>query len=205
MFRLDHITVLARTLEEGAAHVKATLGIDMPEGGRHRQMGTHNLLLSLGSDLFLEVIAIDPEAQAPERPRWFDLDRFDGNPVLKTWVLGTDDIESALTRAHPESGRATRITRGDLTWLISIADTGEMPLEGAYPTFIEWPEGPHPEGRMGDRGCRLLELAIAHPEAEELAHLLDGGFKDDRVVFKTAPDMRLSATIETPDGVRVLV
>ncbi|MEM8798175.1 MAG: VOC family protein [Pseudomonadota bacterium] len=204
MLRLDHITVLARTLEEGAAHVKATLGIDMPEGGRHRQMGTHNLLLSLGSDLFLEVIAIDQKAQAPERPRWFDLDRFDGEPVLKTWVLGTSDIEEILKTAHPESGRATRITRGELSWLISIADTGEMPLEGAYPTLIEWPEGPHPAGRMGDRGCRLINLTVEHPEANEIAHRLDRDFKDDRVVVKTALEMRLSAKIETPDGVRVL-
>ncbi len=76
--KLDHITVVARTLEEGAAHIKRQLGIDMPKGGAHPAMGTHNRLLSLGETAFLELIAIDPDATPPSHPRWFNLDRFDG-------------------------------------------------------------------------------------------------------------------------------
>ena len=51
---LDHITIVAPTLEEGAGHVHDQIGIDMPAGGRHPEMGTHNLLLRLGDDVFLE-------------------------------------------------------------------------------------------------------------------------------------------------------
>ena len=37
-------------------------------------MGTHNRLLGLGTNVYLEVIAIDTEAAPPARPRWFSLD-----------------------------------------------------------------------------------------------------------------------------------
>ena len=36
----------------------------LESGGRHPHMGTHNRLLSLGPDLYLEVIAVDPDARS---------------------------------------------------------------------------------------------------------------------------------------------
>ena len=59
-------------------------------------MGTHNRLASLGPTEFLEVIAVDPDAPLPERPRWFGLDRFDDAPRLGTWMLATPDIEASM-------------------------------------------------------------------------------------------------------------
>lgn len=49
-------------------------------------MGTHNLMLRLGDSSYLEIIAINPAAPAPGRPRWFALDRLagDGSPRLAT-------------------------------------------------------------------------------------------------------------------------
>lgn len=48
--KLDHITVVARCLEEGLVHIPSAFGIEMPACGTHPQMGTHNLLMALGSD-----------------------------------------------------------------------------------------------------------------------------------------------------------
>ena len=73
MLTLDHLVVVAPDLAEGVAHVRDCLGLAMPEGGRHEAMGTRNHLLRLGDALFLEVIAVDPEAPAPPRARWFGL------------------------------------------------------------------------------------------------------------------------------------
>lgn len=75
--KLDHLAVSARALDEGVAHVEAALGVRLAGGGKHPYMATHNRLLGLG-DIYLEVIAPDPEAQAPNWPRWFDLDNFWG-------------------------------------------------------------------------------------------------------------------------------
>ena len=65
MLVLDHIAVAAESLAEGAAHVEAALGVPLSDVGVHDLMGTHNRLLSLGPGLYLEVIAIDPEARPP--------------------------------------------------------------------------------------------------------------------------------------------
>jgi hypothetical protein len=70
----DHLIIGAHTLEQGAAFIEALLGVQPQAGGRHVAMGTHNRVLKLGARAYLEVIAIDPAAAAPSRPRWFGLD-----------------------------------------------------------------------------------------------------------------------------------
>ena len=81
--RLDHLVVAAASLEQGAAWCEATLGVVPGPGGVHATMGTHNRLLRIATeafpDAYLEIIAIDPAAPAPGRPRWFGLD----DPVLQ--------------------------------------------------------------------------------------------------------------------------
>ena len=77
--QFDHLVVPCARLAEGVAHVEAMLGVKMAPGGKHAVMGTHNALLGLGA-IYLEVIAADPDAPAPGRPRWFNLDEFRGPP-----------------------------------------------------------------------------------------------------------------------------
>lgn len=202
--KLDHLTVVARHLEEGADHIRRALGVEMPAGGAHPRMGTHNRLMALGPDSFLELIAIDPVAPPPDRPRWFGLDRFEGPPRLATWVLGVADIEAELMLGHPESGVATPIERGDLSWLISVPGDGSMPLDGAYPTLIEWPPGRHPAASMVDLGCRLTALRVTHPRAEEIAARLGHRIDRSLIDLRTGPAPALEADISTPSGPRIL-
>ena len=46
--RLDHITVVAPSLETGSAYVEAALGVPPCAGRAQPGMATHNLLLALG-------------------------------------------------------------------------------------------------------------------------------------------------------------
>jgi hypothetical protein len=71
---LDHLTVTAPTLDAGAHHVRRALGVRVEAGRDHPGMGTHNRLLSPGADSYLEIIAANPAARVPARPRWFGLD-----------------------------------------------------------------------------------------------------------------------------------
>ena len=71
---VDHLTIASTSLEAGARDVERALGVSLLEGGKHPRMGTHNRLLRLGDQVYLELIAIDPVGSPPGRPRWFGLD-----------------------------------------------------------------------------------------------------------------------------------
>lgn len=160
---LDHLVVAARTLEEGAAWVESALGVRTEPGGKHPLMGTHNRLLSIGARRYLEVIAIDPGAPPPGRPRWFGLDeaatraRLERGPVLLHWAERTDDLEAALA-GYPEEVEVLDATRGDLAWRITVPADGRLPCGGACPTLIQWKGPAHPADRLPASGAKLLEL-----------------------------------------------
>jgi hypothetical protein len=210
LLQLDHITIAAESLRAGVAHAEAALGVSIPFGGGHPLMGTHNHLLRLGGTLFLEIIAPDPAAGPLPRRRWFSLDdpalraELAISPRLLTWVVATDDIETALRQVPHAAGPAIMVTRGELEWLISVPPDGAMPFDGTFPTIIEWPRGPHPASRMPDLGCSLVALEVAHPEAETIGRSLLPFLGDARVRFSRAEKPRLHATIRTPSGERQL-
>src|SRR5205809_7410293 len=114
---LDHLVIACKDLDQGAAWVTARLGSEPTGGGKHPLMGTHNRVLRIGARAYLEVIAIDPDAPAPTRPRWFDLDapemqtRLAESPALITWGARTDNIAEAVTHV-PQLGRVEAAARG---------------------------------------------------------------------------------------------
>lgn len=206
---LDHITVTAPSLEAGSAFVSAALGVSPQLGGEHPRMATHNLLLRLGSAMFLEVISPNPAAAAPSRPRWFALDKLgpDSPPCLSAWVVRTPDIRSAVIAASEPLGTVEPMSRGLLNWLITIPEDGSLPLDGAAPALIEWQTESHPAARLEDKGLSLARLEIAHPNPERISRLLSS-LELDALVSVTAPSpgdaARLIAHITTPQGLRVL-
>jgi hypothetical protein len=201
--RLDHLAVSAMTLEEGVAHVEAALGVALAPGGQHPLMATHNRLLGLG-DVYLEVIAADPAAPPPARPRWFDLDRFSGTPRLTNWIAACDDLEAELAQGPDGAGLPVALARGDLRWQMAVPATGHLPFDDAFPALIRWDGTLHPAGLLPDAGVRLLRLEIAHPQAADLRAALDGRLADPRVVIVAGPEKAMQASFATPGGTRVL-
>ncbi|WP_127901563.1 VOC family protein [Solirhodobacter olei] len=200
---LDHIAVTAEGLEAGRARVEEVLGVALQPGGRHAAMGTHNALLAL-DDVYLEVIAVDPEAEGPGRPRWFDMDSFSGAPRLTNWIVRTGELEAEVARGPEGVGVPMAFTRGDLSWRMAVPVDGRLPFDGAFPAVIQWNGSAHPAPRLQARGCRLLRLLVAHPEAAGLREALAGRLRDPRVEIVSGAEKALSAEIETPHGVRVL-
>jgi hypothetical protein len=100
MLKLDHISVIAPSLAEGVSHVRACLDLDVPFGQRHAYMGTYNHLLQLGDTVYLEIVALDPEADGPGRARWFGLGACpnSGCSILSESdsTLGYEQVFSAL-------------------------------------------------------------------------------------------------------------
>ena len=197
MWTLDHLAVSAGTLEEGRAAVEAALGVPLQAGGAHEAFGTHDLLLSLGRSEYLEVIAVDPEAPSPGRPRWFRLDEFTGPPRLTNWVCRVADLGAAPASV----GTPMALARGDLRWRMAVPGDGRLPYGDCHPALIEW-QGEHPAPRLIDRGCRLGELVVRHPRARALAAALE--LDDPRVRVEVADRPGLAARIDTAGGPRWL-
>ncbi|MEE4244446.1 MAG: VOC family protein [Kangiellaceae bacterium] len=159
---IDHITITAPSLAAGKKLVEDSLGVIPQNGGEHPRMGTHNLLLSLGDALFLEVIAINPAALAPDRPRWFALDEleFDSPAVLRTWVVRTDDIQASVNACSESIGNIETMSRGERKWQMTFPDDGSLPINGSAPALIEWQGDMHPSQSLNDYGLSLVELQI---------------------------------------------
>jgi hypothetical protein len=206
---LDHITVTAPSLAAGAAHIAHSLGVQPQTGGEHPRMGTHNLLLRLGDALFLEVIAVNPAATAPARPRWFALDDItpDSPPRLATWVVRSQNIHASAQSACADLGAIESMTRGTLNWLITIPEDGTVPMQGVAPALIEWQTDVHAASRLEDKGLSLAGLEIHHPQAAQVNTLLASLALDALVTVKqssNAAGAYLCAYINTPTGIRCL-
>lgn len=166
----DHLVLAARDLDTGAAWLERHLGATLAAGGKHARMGTHNRLLKLGAGFYLELIAVDPQAPPPGRPRWFGLDGLDlaDRPRLIHWVARSDDIARDTAAC---GGRATEILameRGEFRWRIAVPPDGNPPGDGLLPTLIQWDVPFHPADRLPDADCRLMKLEGFHPRPQEL-------------------------------------
>jgi len=213
--QVDHLVVLAATLDEGVAWCESTLGITPDPGGQHPLMGTHNRLFSIASAAFplayFEIIAVDPKAPTPQRRRWFDiddaalLDRVSRKgPQLIHWVARVGDARAAVTALQTQGldrgeviSAARPTPQGLLQWQITVRADGQRLLDGCLPTLIQWGTV-HPAAAMPASGVTLESLALQHPQAPllsaALASLGLGG-----VAVQAGPAC-LRAGLRTPRG-----
>jgi Glyoxalase-like domain len=167
----DHLVFGAARLDEGACWLEKRLGVPLAPGGEHEKMGTHNRLLRLSSSSYLELIAVNPAAPAPQQRRWFDLDAPGmaaklGTPCLLTWVASTKVLSNPTFSAGYDPGEVRAMSRNGLSWLITVRGDGSRPEGGALPSLIEWPEGVHPAASLPDRGIILKSLELRVPDPE---------------------------------------
>jgi len=208
---LDHLVVAAHSLAQGVAWCEVTLGVTPGSGGRHVLMGTHNRLLKMATvaypNAYLEIIAIDPEAPPPGRPRWFGLDA----PALRERLADGPRLIHAVARSTMldmhrwglitvgqkpgdpvNAGRDT--PEGRLEWQILLRDDGRLDCGGALPTLLQW-KGRHPAEAMPDSGVTLRSLALCGvPDRARDVLRLRG------VSVASAPGPALRATFATPLG-----
>ena len=211
MTELDHIAVVAPDLAAGVAWVREALGVDMPAGGKHPEMGTHNRLVGLGPDVYLEVIAVDPEAPPPSHRRWFGLDDRDAverhwreGRRLRSYAARCTDIAAIIGAEAETFGVPMRVSRGDRQWLFAVRPDGALPLGGVAPCLIYWGALGTPAPAMPDLGLRLQALRVETPDPDAVHAALDAIGLARKPEIGLGPQVRLTATIATPNGVRVL-
>ncbi|WP_163339910.1 VOC family protein [Desulfopila sp. IMCC35008] len=207
--KLDHLVIAAKSLEQGVAYVEETLGVTIPFGGIHPQMGTHNHLASLGTDSFLEIIAINPNAEPPRRPRWFDLDNplmiksLQRSPRLIGWVANTNNIKEVLAHSRCSFGTPETLQRDHLSWQFGLPADGRLLAGGFLPYLIQWPSKTHPAADMYDVGLHLKSLTCHHTNPAWLKSMLSSIGADGLIRIKQASCSKsstLSAQFKTPSG-----
>jgi hypothetical protein len=223
--QIDHLVVMAASLEQGVQWCEDTLGITPGPGGEHEKYGTHNRLFKIASPEFplayFEIIAINPAAVIPKRsqvPRWFDMDNVAlqkavaQGPRLIHFVSSTEDVKAArhvLRTQGIERGQVVHASRksgkGMLNWQITVREDGERLFNGCLPTLIQWgkPEATdplrlHPRNSLPRSGVTLQSLTVNHPSGAKLQAAFDAiGLTG--IAIETGP-ANLVASLQTPKG-----
>ena len=145
MHKLDHIVFGARSLEEGTNFIEKKLGIKLSEVGYHDFMGTHNRVVKVDKDVYLEVIAIDPSSKSPNQNRWFNLDnpilqkKLEYSPQMIGYVIETKDKEILKHFCTP-----LEASRGNYKWNFAMPSlesnffNKELIENGIIPSLINW-------------------------------------------------------------------
>jgi hypothetical protein len=227
--QIDHLVVVAHTLEQGVQWCEATLGITPAPGGEHAQYGTHNRLFKIATPAYplayFEIIAIDPNAKRSANAtakRWFDMDdaslqaAVKLEPRLVHFVANTDDLQTArraLKALEIDRGPAVKASRhsrrGLLEWQITVREDGQRLFNGTLPSLIQWgaadaaePLRLHPRNSLPRSGVSLQGLAISHPTGPKLQAAFEAiGLSG--IPIETGP-ANLTATLKTPKGLVVL-
>ena len=199
---LDHLLLGTADLEQGVAWVADRLGAEAAFGGRHANLGTANYLLSLGGDMYLEIIGPDPEASPREEPLPFGIEGL-AEPGLVTWAARGSDLEALVAQASSRGvplgqvrpGSRLRPDGSELRWEITALTT--VLHDGLVPFFIDWGTTPHP-ARSTPAGGTLVAFRAEHPDPSAVRETLEALSLPLEV--DEGPEPALVATIRTLSG-----
>ena len=163
-------------------------------------------MLSLGDNVYLEVIAPDPELPAPKRGRLLE-NEYNNQPKLTTWVLREEKIEEMYSKAlknglqlgKVESGKREKLDGTILSW--KLTDPYAFPLDGTVPFIISWGKTPHPSKSL-PKGGQLVGFEIQHPNPEKVRESLKN--LGVHINITQASETKLIAKIETERGIVIL-
>ena len=200
---LDHIVYGTHDLDEAVDALETLLGVRPSAGGQHVGLGTHNALLDLNNDTYLEVIAPDPSQPNPARPRSFALDQL-VRPRLINWAAKATGLEARVAAAKAagfDAGPVNDMSRAKpdgslLEWRLSQRPQGPGG-EGLVPFLIDWGDAAHP-ARTAAHGCSLVGWRGEHPDPPTIQNWLAALGIELAVTSADAP--ALVASIETPNG-----
>lgn len=199
---LDHIVYAVPDVAKAVVDLERRLGVRAAFGGKHPGIGTHNALLSLSDDSYMEIIGPDPDQPPPAMPRPFGIDTLKA-PRLVTWLAKARNFEEQLGGVRAlgyNPGTLTPMSRDlpdgtRIEWRLAIPP---QPIgDGLVPVLIEWHTDRHP-AKTSPRGCTLVELYGEHPRPETVRSILNAmGVSLD---LRQGPVPALTAILDTPKG-----
>jgi Glyoxalase-like domain len=171
IMRLDHVVVLVDDLAQGIEQYTAR-GFTVTPGGEHTYGNTHNALISLADDVYLELIAFKVAYTTPHR--W---DRYRAFPGVIDYCLRVDSLGEAVHAINArgleyEAGGETGRLRPDgaeLRWRTGSLASQERGLpfliEDITPRSLRVPGGAAMHHANGVLGVAQLDVLV--PDLEQ--------------------------------------
>ena len=201
--RIDHIVIGSADLISGTKILENKLSTQFSSGGEHKIMGTHNNLLKLQSNIYLEVIATNPNANKPSRQRWFSLDetgikeKIKKSPRLLCWVVEVDDIENTVKKCGYNPGEILLLSRDELTWKVTVPSNGKLVENGVLPVLIQWPSNQHPSKKLNNSKVSINKISLFHPEPHKIRSIISNLIESDLIhVSEGFPKIELILTTQ---------
>jgi len=159
---VDHVMLGISDLDRGIRELESLTGVRAVYGGEHPGRGTHNALVSLGADTYVEIIA--PRAGAGDLAKLEHL-----TPV--GWAVGASRAQvehSGIKTTAPRAGSRRQPSGNVLHW-----ETFELaqPLDNA-PFFIRWRDPAQHPAKTSPGGCSLGGIEFDDPKAEDLTRVI---------------------------------
>lgn len=198
--RFDHFIYAGRDLEPMMQRFEQLTGVAPRRGGRHPGLGTMNALVSLGGDVYFELLSVD-RTQALKDNMGARIDALP-HPRLFFYMLKGDRLE-AVRDAMARHGitadlfDASRQTPDGQTIRWRLLVPHENPLGLLVPNCIDWLDSVHP-ATTSVPGCSFDAFELGTPEPDRLNALLSDLGAKLTVHYADRPFMRLR--IITPKG-----
>lgn len=197
---IDHLIYAHPDLDLAVAAMRDRFGVEAGGGGSHPGRGTHNKLLALGPETYLELIAPDPDQPTPTTPRPYGVAGITQGGLVG-WALAVDDIVAARMHAQEHGFDPGEVIEGQredsagrlLRWQV----TRNAQAAGPIPFLISWGDTRHP-AVDAPVGLNLTSVAVEHPRPTEIITALVALGADIEV--RRAPRRALVAKIESPCG-----
>jgi len=200
---VDHFVYAVPNLEKAVSEIEKQFGVAPVAGGHHRSQGTHNALVHLGQNCYLEIIAPDPANDHFSGERWMGIDLIT-KPRITRWAVKSNDLDrdrAYLQTVDPKlgdikGGARKKADGSKLIWKATVAlPTPEIEV---LPFVIDWKGADHPTISL-PQVCQLMEVKGTHPTPFMIETAINSLNVDMKL--EVGNDPAITAVIKTPNGI----
>ena len=174
--KIDHVILGINDLEKGMKTFNDQSGVMPKFGGFLPAFGTHNALISLGNNSYLEIIAPQPNLD-PVDSAFGGLEKYAALTPIG-WALQVEDLQEVvnqlnnnkITHSGIKPGARKTSNRGWLRWhTVFLKNAQKLSIN---PFFIKWEtDSAHPS-LTEPAGCSLNSVEVTKGKHEYLNNII---------------------------------
>ena len=199
---IDHIVYAVANLERSIEIFTKATGLKVYPGGEHPDWGTHNAIVRIGEQTYLEFIAKKKSSQPVHKQTWMGLDLIESDKITR-WALASKDVELDAKYLKKYNEDLATIVIGSraidehkmLNWLMTTVLPS--PWVEPAPFLIDWKKSEHPTAAI-PQNCSIKSFTIEHAESEVLKKLLEK--LQCPIEVYTTHSTQLKLVLDTPKG-----